>query len=60
MAAEPPAASRPDLTLSATVGEDMSGRGAMGARGELTLGDVAVHGVNDDGNPWRRHCVCSE
>jgi len=24
------------------------------------LGNMAVESVDDDGNPWRRHCVCSE
>jgi len=56
----PPAASTPDLTLSATVGEDVSERIRENERGELTLGNMAVEGVDDDGNPWRRHFVDSE
>ena len=56
--AEPPADSTPDLTLSATVEEDVSE--IKGDGGELTLGNMAVESVDDDGNPWRRHCVCSE
>lgn len=31
-----------------------------GDRGRLTLGNMAVHAVDDDCNSWRRHWICSE
>ena len=32
----------------------------MNERGELTLGNMAVHGVDDDSNLWRGHFLDSE
>ena len=60
MLALPPAPSTPDLTLSATVGEDVSERRRESEGDGLTLGNMAVEGVDDDGDPWRRHLVDDE
>lgn len=59
MVTDPPADSTPALTASAT------DEGGLGYAGEsrwfvLTLGDVAVHGVNDDCDFRRRHVVVKE
>jgi len=57
MPAEPPAASIPDLTPSATVGEDVRERRRGSDGGELTFGNMAVERVDNDCDSWGRHFV---
>ena len=55
MSTVPSAFSTPVLTLSATVGEVVSGRRRERERCRRTFANMAVEGVDDYGNSWSRH-----